>query len=243
MEIAHSPDICVYGSEFVNCESYGSGKRKFSGNSGGIAIGYSQLTTQLELSPPSITIAKSTFRDNRAKADNLYQYNVLEVLRDKVYNQRGGGIAFYFGADNYNSHVEITGCTVTGNSAQDSGGGVYMFLGGSNSNHNVQINSSTFADNEALDGGGLEITHANTYSQDNPNNITVTNCMFAMNRGTFGGGYKNIQLDSQTNLNKLLVTNSTFLDNTAVVGAAIYLQSVETVNVAPLLTRIYLNDW
>ena len=151
-------------------------------------------------------------------------------------------MAFFFGASNYSSEVEITGCMLTGNRAQDSGGGIYMFLGGENSTHSVFISGTAFTANEAMDGGGLEITHSNQYSQKYPNIVVVVNSSFERNMGSFGGGYKNIQLDSQTNLNSLLVKNCTFGNNSATVGAALYLQSVETVEVNPLLKRIILED-
>ena len=176
-------------------------------------------------------------------ADAKYRYNVLKVLRDRVYNQRGGGIAFYFGANNYSSEIEIGNCMIMGNAAEDSGGGIYVFLGGTDSNHTVRIINSEIVSNKAQDGGGLEITHSNPLSQTKPNNIKVINTSFVRNEGSFGGGYKNIQLDPQTNLNNLLIKNCTFYKNTAVVGAAVYLQSVETVDIAPLLKRITLDGW
>jgi len=243
LEIAHSPNISIHDSNFTNCRSRGSGKRQFSGNAGGLAIGYSPLVSEFDdLQRPTISITDSAFINNTAEADPQYFYNVIVVLRDLVYNQRGGGIAFFLGGSNYSSEIQITGCVLDGNHAQDSGGGIYMFLGGESSTHSVLISGTTFTANEAMDGGGLEITHSNKYSQTIPNNIVVVNSNFVRNIGSFGGGYKNIQLDSQTNLNNLLVKNCTFDSNIATVGAALYLQSVETVEVVPLLKRILIDD-
>lgn len=216
----------------------------FSGNAGGIAIGYSQpYVDQGRTYMPEIMIRGCTMNRNEALAFGEQRYTVLQVLSMQVYNQRGGGLAFYFGTDNYNGTVTIEDCFFNDNKANDSGGGIYMFLGGMGSVHNVDISDTIFTGNWAMDGGGLEITHSNANSFLNPNTVQVTNCMFDGNMGKFGGGYKNIQLDGQSNANHLLVSRSVFMNNRGDVGAGIYLQAVVTVVKATLKRRVVIEDW
>lgn len=244
LDIYNSPIICIQDSSFVNGTSQGYKNGSFSGNSGGVAIGYSQAyQLQGTTYTPNITISRCLFTNNSARASGEYRFSVLEVLSTKVYNQRGGAVAFYFGTQNYSGDVHIEDSEFDGNVAEDSGGGIYMFLGGSNSAHNVSISNTRFARNHAQDGGGLEITHSNANSVKNPNSILVTNCTFSENWGNFGGGYKNIQLNDQTNSNHLIVERTVFSNNTANVGAGIYLQAVVTVVKSTLQRRITMEDW
>lgn len=152
-------------------------------------------------------------------------------------------MAFYFGASNYGGNVRIKNSQFIDCKAKDSGGGVYMFLGGTNSTHTVSISDTNFVGNCAQDGGGLEITHSKDDSVDNPNMIQITRCKFEGNLGNFGGGFKNIQINDQANSNYLSVKDTVFENNTATVGAAIYLQAVATVLTATLNRQIILEDW
>ena len=243
LEIYNSPVICIEDSFFVNATSLGISNRSFSGNAGGVAIGYND-TGRLHDYSPEITVSRCSFENNSAKAGTNLRFTVLEVLRSRVYNQRGGGMAFYFGEDNYTGTITIKDCMFIDNVAEDSGGGIYMFLSGEmGSFQTVTISNSSFTGNRAQDGGGLEITHSNPDSVNTPNIISVVKCRFERNSGKFGGGYKNIQLNAVTNLNYLYVQDSVFDNNFADVGAGIYLQSVVTVKKVTLLKRIEMENW
>ena len=238
--------ICIEDSIFINDTSLGIGQRSFSGNAGGVAIGYSYSSPWPEhIFPvaPQITIIACKFENNRALSAKDFQLTVLEVLSRSIYNQRGGGMALYFGADNYSVVVNIEDCIFIGNEANDSGGGLYMFLNGEDNSHNVTIRSTNFTGNKALDGGGLEISHSNKESLYQPNKVLVTQCRFIANWGNFGGGFKNIQLYNLLNLNYLTIQDSLFEDNVANVGSGLYLQSVDAVKDNRRLKRITLKNW
>lgn len=239
LDIYNSPNVCIENSSIVNSTSQGYKTENYSGNSGGIAIGYSYPVPG---DTPSITVEGCYFRNNSAYASGRYRFTVLEVLSTRVYNQRGGCMAFYFGASNYGGNVRIKNSQFIDCKAKDSGGGVYMFLGGTNSTHTVSISDTNFVGNCAQDGGGLEITHSKDDSVDNPNMIQITRCKFEGNLGNFGGGFKNIQINDQANSNYLSVKDTVFENNTATVGAAIYLQAVATVLTATLNRQIILED-
>ncbi len=219
----------------------GIGTREFSGNAGGVAIGYSSSETD---EPPNISILSCEFRNNIASAVPQFNYSVLEVLTTHIYNQRGGGMAFYFGASNYSGTITIQDTAIVNNMASDSGGGIYMYLGGTCSFQNITIYNTRFIGNGAVkDGGGLEITHSNSMSYKQPNQVTLVNCSFSGNHGEFGGGYKNIQLHPRSNFNNLLVRDTLFEENTAQGGAGIYLQSFEMIDKVVLPNRITLESW
>lgn len=244
MEISNSPTVCIENSTFTNNTSCGYGMSRFSGNAGGVAIGYDDIPGHVPPdTSPSITITGCIFQGNTANATENNTLTVLSVLSNRTYNQRGGGMALYFGAMSYDAVVRVENSCFINNTAQDSGGGIYMFLSGNGSAHNVTIFNTDFIRNRAQDGGGLEITHSNVNSSLNPHSIDVTECMFEKNWGKFGGGFKNIQLNDHSNSNSLTVTDTDFCDNEADVGAGIYLQSVSTVERATLQKRIFIQDW
>ena len=175
-----------------------------------------------------------------------FQYDAARVLGQKIYNQRGGGIACYFGASNYSADVEINGCTFERNYVRDSGGAVYMFQSGQESGHLVKILECNFTSNAASVGGGVELTF-NT-SLVNPSNLMlnhafIKNSHFINNTGRYGGGYSHIQVNTQENLNNLTIKNCTFIKNTAPVGSAVYLQYFYTVNNALLKKMTFIEDW
>ena len=245
MEISNSPIVTVDGCTFTNGTSLGIGKERYSGNSGGLSIGYDNYTRppNLKNTLPMITISQSIFTKNTAKATEGFIHTVSEVIDRRVYNQRGGGVALYLGAPDYNATISVSNCAFDGNVVSDSGGGIYMFLSGDNSAHQVKIIETIFTCNEAKDGGGLEITHIADDSINNPNDILVQDCTFTGNLGNFGGAYKNIQLDTKGNLNRVNIVNTTFSGNKAPVGAALYLQSLFTLVPVQAEERIVINNW
>jgi len=233
----------MLNSTFSDDISMGIGDQNFSGNAGGVAIGYQPEISEEQSYQPNVTISGCDFTNNQALATDNKTFTFLEVLSSKIYNQRGGGVAFYFGRRKYNGTVLIQNCHFINNTAADSGGGVYMFLNGVESSHNITSVDTDFVGNKAQDGGGLEITHSNEDSVNNPNFVSVINCTFFGNRGKFGGGYKNIQLNDYSNSNNLVVEDTVFDGNEAEVGAGIYLQSVESVRDITLLRRISMKSW
>lgn len=245
MEISNSPFILIDGCQFTNNTSQGIGMERFSGNSGGVAVGYddSERPAYFRNLTPEILVQRSTFSDNRAIADSQFVYGVSYVLSERLYNQRGGAMAVYIGTPGYDVQLVIEECTFERNNAQDSGGAVYMYLSGEGSQHSIWITETTFVENVGPDGGGLEITQfTNTVAAlENPYLVYITNCQFLRNRGRFGGGYKSIQIG--TYLNNVTVVNTTFVGNEALVGSALYLQSIYSVSEVTILKRSIVQDW
>ena len=245
MEIFNCPNISVEHSHFTNNTSDGIGQTPYSGNAGALAIGYNDtdLSSDLLKIAPCISIVNVSFVKNRALAVDGFKYSIGQVLFTKLYNQRGGGLACYLGTPNYSVKVLIDGCDFVGNCADSAGGGVYMYLAGANNSHTVDILNTEFRENNSPDGGGLEITYDTEDSIENPNNICIQACNFTSNIGHLGGGFKNVQLNSQGNMNKVLIVESKFSHNTATAGAALYLISIYTVIDVSMMMRITLENW
>ena len=221
---------------------------RYSGNAGAVAIGYDDqpIPEHLQNLPPIIRITGSTFKDNNSTAVEELQYDAAQVLGSRIYNQRGGGVACYFGTSNYSADVEIKGCTFEGNYVRDSGGSIYMFLSGHNNGHSVKIRECDIGNNEASVGGGVELTFdtvVNVFSRVRLNSAFIENCNFSGNTGRYGGGYSLIQVNTRENLNNVTIRNCSFTDNKAPVGSAMYLQYVYTVNHASLKKMIFVEDW
>lgn len=241
LDISNSPNICIESSYFINDTSMGLSKKIFSGNAGAVAIGYND-TGHLHDIKPQIIIRGCSFINNAARVSDNF-ITVIEVLLKHVYNQRGGGMAFYFGENEYNGTITIEQCEFSNNTAEDSGGGIYMFLSGRNSFQTIMVINTSFIGNTAQYGGGLETTHFNQDSLLTPNNITVIFCVFEENFGISGGGYNNIQLNHLANFNHLYVRATIFHNNIADVGAGLYMQSAVTVTNVTLPKRIFVENW
>ncbi len=245
VEISNSPLVTVDSCCFTNNTSQGIGTTPYSGNSGALAVGYSntELPDRLLGQTPQIVIMNSRFVKNSALAMGKFQYTTAQVLSRRVYNQRGGGIAVYFGTPNYNGTVLIYQCVLDGNTANSAGGGVYMYLTGENNSHTVDIHRSDISRNIGPDGGGIELTFDTSVSFETPNRITINDSTFEENRGKYGGGCKFIQVNSQGNLNSITIKNSSFSGNVAQVGSALYFQSRYVVTDIAAAKRIFVEDW
>ena len=248
LEISNSPQVFVSNCTFTNNTSLGIGTERYSGNAGAVAIGYDDRPKpeHLQNVTPVIRITGSTLRDNNSTASEEYLYDVAEVLRQRIYNQRGGAIACYFGTSNYSADVEIKHCNFEGNYVRDSGGAVYMFLSGQDNGHSVKIQKCTFTRNAAKLGGGAELTFDTSIgnsSDELVNKALIEDCSFAENMARDGGAFSHIQINKQENLNNLTIKNCSFIDNKAPLGSALSLKYIFTVNYNMLEKMIFIEDW
>ena len=242
--MSNSPLVLVDSCQFTNNTSEGIGKTRYSGNSGGLSIGFDDVPRppDFKLTTPKINITGTVFTRNTANASGEFLHDVSFVLKNNIYNQRGGGLAIYIGTSNYSADIRIHNCTVQKNVARDSGGGVYMNIQGENNSHQVLITDTLFLENNGPDGGGLEITQYSGIRPDKPHHaVNIYNCQFEGNMGNFGGGYKSIQVFVY--LNTVNLYNCTFINNSAPVGAAMYLQSIYTIPVATVEEKSIVQDW
>ena len=114
----------------------------------------------------------------------------------------GGGIQI-----SSDSTVNVTNCTIAGNTAL-SGGGVVMY-----SNSTVNITNSTISGNSASAGGGILTNNSGAGI------INITNSTIAGNSTTSGGGGGGIRIGSGT----VNIASSTISGNSADSGGGIYI--------------------
>ena len=247
VEIYNTPYVTISSCFFTNNTSLGIGTIEYSGNAGALSIGFS--TTFSKITQPEILIQDSVFDSNEANVSGeCVQENT--ILLTKVYTQRGGGVAGYFGAAGLKINLLVERCRFVNNSAQDSGGGLYINLSGAKGAvTNVTVRESNFSGNYAtMDGGGLEVTFDTATSVHFPSFLQVQDCHFSYNRAKYGGAFKPVQINSQGNLNRIHIERSMFQQNRAEGGAVVHMQSFYAgVGLArhteQNTSRIAIEDW
>ena len=223
----------------------GIGNRSYSGNAGGMAIGYDE-NEEAEYHP-NITIIDSTIEFNQANGSSDFDREASLLLRQRIFRQRGGGIAFYFGTRSSNASVNILQSSFVGNYARSAGGGLYINLVNVNNSHVIKISDCNFTSNKSPNGAGM-VTFYNSVDADSLlsadilkfHTVILADSIFIQNSGEYGGAVSNIQLGY---LNMLTVKNCTFMENNGTVGAAIYLQFLFTILSFVPEKKIVIEDW
>ena len=216
--ISNMDNITIMGSSInsttIRCEE-GSGLQFFS---------VQQLTMErLTFISCGIILTNSK---NILITDCIFQNNIATC-----YDGRGGTVTLWGSA----GYVGITNCIFQNNSATYNGGAVWLFA----STGNVSITNCIFQNNSATYGGGavglelltgiVSLTNC-TFQINNATNdggavwltllsgnVSITKCTFQNNSATYDGGGIFITFDDL-----LIIDKSTFINNTAVRGAAVY---------------------
>lgn len=222
----------------------GIDNRPYRGNAGGIAIGYDENNDPDH--HPNIKISDSVIESNQATGSTNFEREASRLLRQRIFKQRGGGVAFYFGVRSRRASVEILRSSFVNNSAKSAGGGLYISLEGETNSHVINIRDCNFSSNSAYIGAGM-VTFYNSANDGSlppaeilAHTVTLTDSVFIGNSGNYGGAVSNIQLGYLSILN---VTNCTFMENNAIVGAALYLQFLLTVHSFVPEKKIIIEDW
>jgi len=131
----------------------------------------------------------------------------LGTTADSPPGGRGGAI--YFGN---NGVLNMTGCTVSGNTAKNIGGGIYFFSGGTGV---WNITSSTFSGNTAQSGGAMILYGSGAQT------LTILNSTLSGNTATGGdtpGGIGGAVASYVYGNNTVVIRISTITGNTAAGG-------------------------
>ncbi len=182
----------------------------------------------------------STFSDNVASTGESKARATYIIPFESNHHAfgRGGGLSMFVKGTAAFNALHVTNCTFLNNKAEWGGGGFIEFHDNAGSNV-VQFTNCTFKDNfcaydltQGTGGGGLRIGHyvygryeARHY--EGGNTITVEGCHFLSNSAMYGGGisispalqtYPNYTAGMESSV---LVDESYFHNNTAMMGAAI----------------------
>ncbi len=149
----------------------------------------------------TLTVSKDTFTDNTAfYGGGIDNNGTLTVSKDTFTDNHatnvGGGIA------NFDA-LTVTGSTFTGDTASGAGGGIYNMSA-------LTVTGTTFTDDSSFVGGGIANVGAGV--------ATVSKDTFSHDSAVFGGGIANFSNNTST----LIVSHSTFTDNSATEGGGIY---------------------
>jgi predicted outer membrane repeat protein len=133
--------------------------------------------------------------------DNLGTLTVSKVtFTDNHTTNFAGGVGG--GIDNLGT-LTVTNSAFTGNSASGAGGGIYNFDA-------LTVTGTTFTGDSSFVGGGIANVGAGV--------ATVSKDTFSHDSAVFGGGIANFSNNTST----LIVSHSTFTDNSATEGGGIY---------------------
>lgn len=100
-----------------------------------------------------------------------------EISGNKVTNGSGGAVAAFFGV----TELNITGGTLTKNSAKNYGGGVFLYQA-----TNATISNGTISENKAYKGGGVCLYY---YSAAKQTGGSIENNVAVEGGGVYGGTY------------------------------------------------------
>ena len=218
-------NVSITNCTFQNnsATSYYGGAMGFDDSTGNVSItnctfqnnsAYAGGGVWLYGSTGSVSITNCTFQNNSAtysggavllwgSTGNVSITNC--TLQNNSANFEGGAVTLW----GLTGNVSITNCTFQNNSATSYYGGAMGFDG---STGNVSITNCTFQNNSAYAGGAVWL-YGSTGS------VSITNCTFQNNSAAFYGRGGAIYIFTA---DLVIIDRSTFINNTADRGAAVY---------------------
>lgn len=171
-------------------------------------------------------IEECFFQSNKA-TDNVLLSHTFQILPLAYYRYkqsgRGGGIVIILSGDTTCNSITIANCIFHKNSAQH-GGAVYLILQDYVSENTITISGCAFTENYVQERGGGALTIIDKVQPNvSGNNIRVQNANFSRNRAQWGGAVSVVvgKIDIYDGNHSLTFSNCMFIENSAVVGAAI----------------------
>ena len=175
-----------------------------------------------------------TFANNQASASDYNAAFIVPHGRDHYAFGRGGGLSFYFKGTAQNNSVVITRCHFLNNTAVW-GGGLFTEFHDSAANNTFTVDLSYFVDNtcnymgnKGTGGGGMHIGHyvfGDSLFVPTGNKVTLESCDFIRNSAMHGGGLSVspslVQVQNSLAIPQVVVSNCSFYENTAKLGAAL----------------------
>jgi parallel beta-helix repeat protein len=151
--------------------------------------------------PSALTVARSA-------AAGTAEFRIFAVAKHATVRISGltitGGVSESGGGILNEGELKVTGCTISGNSAQDIYGTSANLGGGIDNYGELTVTGCTISGNSAAAAGAI----------DNYGELTVTGCTISSNSASFGGGIVNYR--------GLTVIDCTISGNSATYGGGIY---------------------
>lgn len=229
----------VYGSEleiadmnFLNnyvtgqySNRYGQGGALKLSGANKVTISDSVFTgnTVHDASNQSYGGAIESYVDNLIISDSTFNYNGIKDYDSAPQTTTQDGGAMMIASENSN----LGGVTFTSNKSTNSGGAIaYIPVYDINSS----IKNSTFEGNETVNNGGAIYAERSEITDSANIGLTVENTNFTSNKAT-GANSKGGAIYASSDVNGLIISDSSFMNNIAKEGGAIYSESSFTTTI------------
>lgn len=170
--------------------NYGTGivPLPYRGNTGGIAIGYNELSRNIH-SELHVQLYNNILYNNSALATSRI-ISISTTAFSQVFTGRGGGLGIFVNESYHNISIDIINCSIVGNFARSFGGGAYVIFNGNSAQHVLLVNSSNISSNVAMlhGGGGMQFSFLSNGIPTAPHRVVWTDCLFSNNTAEAGGG-------------------------------------------------------
>ena len=160
-------------------------RQSFRGNTGGIAIGYSNIPSYFK-TPIEVNLKNCEFVNNSATA----LLGSERAISNQVFLGRGGALGIYINSTVHNVTVEVSDSLFSGNFARVYGGGTFVLINAVNSTQSVvEFSNTEFTSNSGGFGAGaVFVGFLSSGSPAHPNTVVFNSCQFTDNVGVSGGG-------------------------------------------------------
>lgn len=167
--------------------------------------------------------AIESYVDNLVISDSTFNYNGIKDYNSAPQTTTQDGGAMMIASENSN----LGGVTFTSNKSTNSGGAIaYIPVYDINSS----IKNSTFEGNETVNNGGAIYAERSEITDSANIGLTVENTNFTSNKAT-GANSKGGAIYASSDVNGLTITDSSFRNNAAKEGGAIYSESSSTTTI------------
>ena len=178
-------------SSFTNNSGTGILFETFRGNTGAVALGYTNYPTCLK--QPRVSISHCDFIGNSAHGTTELQTSERAVA-SSIFIGRGGALGIFIGSASSSPILNMTDCLILGNYARLFGGGIYTNINSIGTNvsftfSKVNIISNTISKRVQTGGGGVQVAFLSASdSPVPPHSVVFRDCNFENNVGESGGG-------------------------------------------------------
>ena len=190
LDIYNSIHVSIANSNFSNNLGTGNVLLPFRGNSGAVAIGYSNKleNKSISVTNQTILVRNCVFTNNRANASIRSFLTSSNIVARGIFTGRGGGLSLLINESFHNITALVADCQFINNFASSFGGGIYVVFNGINTQHMVTVDDCQFINNTAtLGAGGINIAYLTNGEINYPITALIRNSHFFGNQGETGG--------------------------------------------------------
>ena len=245
LSVYNSLNVTIRNCTFVNNTSdsyYFEQQEQHQGSSGGLSIGYNMDDSSVLL---NITITDIDFINNNASALAKVKLTSSEVIRNRKFTGRGGGLSVVVSSNFSQLNCIIRNCNFSNNFASNFGGAVYIFVANVFNNQIYMFDKVTFINNSAPIGGALCFFDFRIGVNDSCIHTTAVNCTFTNNSADRSGGAVGMySLMGETD-HFVEYENCEFCNNTVMTGygGGIDVGSYNFFRARDVLHPVVLSNW